>query len=136
MPTHLARLPIINPNDSTLALIWHALGYAYAGQSDSSRAYTDHLVAGATPETQWRAMWAHVARGLSHREQRQCAPALVELRQGDSTLVEVQAARADCESQLGNRAAAMTWRDRVLARRQLGLRPAETYARARMKQMK
>jgi len=136
VPTHLARLPIVNPNDSTLALVWHAVEYAYAGQSDSALAYADHLVAGAAPETQWRTMWAHVARGIVLRDKRQCAQALDELRQADSTLVEVQAARADCELQLGNRAAAVMWRDRVLARREMGLRPAEIYARARMKQMK
>jgi tetratricopeptide (TPR) repeat protein len=137
VPTHLARLPIIDPSDSSNALAWHAVAYAYAGQLDSALAYADHLTAGATRETQWRTMWAHVARGLAHRESRQCARALDELRQSDSTLVEVQAARADCESQLGNRAAAIMWRDRVLARRELRLvRPAEMYARARMQRMK
>ena len=137
VPTYLARLPIINPIDSSNALVWHAVSYAYAGQVDSALAYADHLIAGATPETQWRTTWAHVARGLAHREKRQCAQALEELRKSDSTLVDVQAALADCESQLGNRAAAIVWRDRVLARKELRLiRPAEVYARVRMKQMK
>ena len=136
VPTYLARLPVINPSDSSVALAWHAIEYAYAGQLDSALVYADHLTAGATPQTQWRANWAHFARGLVHREKRQCAQALDELRQSDSTLVEVQAARAECESQLGNRAAAVIWRDRVLARRELSLRPAEIYARVRMKQMK
>ena len=137
VPTYLARLPIINPIDSSNALVWRAVAYAYAGQLDSAMAYADHLIAGATPETQWRTTWAHVARGLAHREKRQCAQALEELRKSDSTLVDVQAALADCESQLGNRAAAVVWRDRVLARRELRLiSPAQMYARARMKQMK
>jgi tetratricopeptide (TPR) repeat protein len=136
VPKYLARLPIINPNDSSAVLAWHAIEYAYAGQSDSALAYADHLVAGATPETQWRNNWAHLARGLVQRDGRQCAKALDELRQSDSTLVEVQAARAECELQLGNRAAAVMWRDRVLARRELPLRPAEIQARVRMKQMK
>jgi tetratricopeptide (TPR) repeat protein len=135
-PTHLARLPL-NAIDSSNALIWHAVAYGYAGQLDSALAYADHLTRGATPETRSRTTWAHAARGLAYREKRQCAKALDELRQSDSTLVEVQAARADCESQLGNGAAAMVWRDRVLARRELRLiHPGEMYARARMKQMK
>ena len=136
VPKFLAGLPL-NPVDSSNALIWHAVAYAYAGQLDSALAYADHLAKGATPETQSRVNWAHAARGLAHRATRQCAKALDELRQSDSTLVEVQAARADCESQLGNRAAAMVWRDRVLARRELRLiDPGQMYARARMKQMK
>jgi tetratricopeptide (TPR) repeat protein len=136
VPTYLARLQIIDPRDSSIVLGWHSIEYAYAGQLDSALAYADHLIAGAAPETQWRANWAHVARGLAHREKRQCAQALDELRQADSTIVEVQAARAECEFQLGNRAAALIWRDRVLARHELGLRPAAVYARVRMKQMK
>ena len=136
VPTHLARLAIIDPGDSSVVLGWHAIEYAYAGQVDSALAYADHLISGTTPETQWRRNWAHIARGLAHREKRQCAQALDELRQADSTVVDVQAARAECESQLGNRAAAVMWRDRVLARRELGFRPAALYARARMKQMK
>lgn len=136
VPTHLARVAIIDPADSSIVLGWHAIEYAYAGQPDSALAYADHLIDGATPATQWRANFAHIARGLAHREKRQCAQALEELRQADSTVVDVQAARAECESQLGNRAAAVMWRDRVLARRELGLRPAAIYARARMKQMK
>ena len=135
VPAYLARLPIINPGDSSVSLVWHAVEYAYAGQLDSALAYAAHLTAGATPETQWRVNRAHLARGLAYREKRQCAQALEELRQTDSTLVDVQAARAECELQLGNRAAAVMWRDRVLARRELGLRPAEAYARVRMKQM-
>ena len=137
VPAYLARLPMVNPIDSSNALAWHALAYGYAGQLDSTTAYAEHLIAGATPQTQWRAIWAHLGRGLAYRERKQCARALDELRQSDSTLVEVQAARADCESQLGNRAAAMIWRDRVLAQRELRLiRPGDMYARARMKQMK
>lgn len=134
--TYLARLPIINSSDTSVTLAWHAIEYAYAGQHDSASAYADRLITGATPETQWRANWTHFARGLAHRAERKCTQALDELRQSDSTLVEVQAARAECESQLGNRAAAGLWRDRVLARRELGLRPAEIYARVRMKQLK
>jgi tetratricopeptide (TPR) repeat protein len=135
--THLARFPVINPSDSSNALAWNAISYGYAGQLDSALAYADHLTAGATPETQWRNMFAHLARGLAYREQRQCAKALGELRQSDSTLVEVQAARAECESQLGNRAAALVWRDRVLARRELRLANVlQMHAIARMRQMK
>jgi tetratricopeptide (TPR) repeat protein len=137
VPTYLARLPVPSPIDSSNALVWHAVAYAYARQLDSALAYADHLTAGATPETQWRTMWAHAARGLAYREMRQCARAVDELRQSDSTLVEVQAARADCELQLGNRAAAIIWRDRVLARREVWLiQPWHVDARARMKQMK
>jgi tetratricopeptide (TPR) repeat protein len=136
VPTHLARVAIVDPADSSIVLGWHAIEYAYAGQPDSALAYADHLIAGATPETQWRVNFAHIARGLAYRERRQCAQALDELRQADSTVVDVQAARAECESQLGNRAAAVMWRDRVLARRELGFRPAAVYARSRMKQMK
>ena len=137
MPSYLARFPIINPDDSANALGWHAVSYAYAGQLDSALVYADRLSAGATPQTQWRTMWAHIARGLAYAEKRQCAQAVGELRQSDSTFIEVQAARADCELQLGNRAAAMVWRDRVLARRELNLNiPRHTYARARMMRMK
>ena len=137
VPSYLARFPIINPDDSANALGWHAVSYAYAGQLDSALVYADRLSAGATPQTQWRTMWAHIARGLAYAEKRQCAQAVGELRQSDSTFIEVQAARADCELQLGNRAAAMVWRDRVLARRELNLNiPRHTYARARMMRMK
>ena len=137
VPTYLSRLPIISPSDSAGALVWRAVVYAYAGQLDSALAYADHLAAGATPQSQWRTTWAHLARGVAYLEQRQCAQAMPELRQSDSTLVEVQAARADCESQLGNHAAAIMWRDRVLARRELRLlAPAEVYAVVRMKRIK
>jgi tetratricopeptide (TPR) repeat protein len=137
VPTYLARLPIISPSDSSGALAWHAAIYAYAGQLDSALAYADHLAAGATPQSQWRTAFAHLARGVAYAEKRQCAQAVGELRQSDSTNVEVQAARADCESQLGNRAAAIMWRDRVLVQRELRLlAPAEVYARVRMKRIK
>src|SRR5205085_4987064 len=105
--------------------------------SDLVMVYSTRLLATATPQTQWRAQYAHLARGLGLQATKQCARALEEFALSDSTNAEVQAPRAECELQQGHRAAALALRDKVVASRDFSFfRPALIRARMRMVQMK
>jgi hypothetical protein len=116
--------------------LWFADAYAYAGQADSARKYADKLAARASTNA-FAGSAAHFTRGQLYLTMRQCDKALDEFRQGDSTWVEVQAGRADCETLTGHREAALRYRDLVVNRRDVNLYdPGEIRARLRMSQLR
>jgi tetratricopeptide (TPR) repeat protein len=133
---YLARIHPLAPGDSTQVEIWRGVAYAYAGQADSTLKYANKLAARASSNP-FAGRIAHFARGQLYLNMRQCDKALNEFRQSDSTWVEVEAGSADCEMQLGHRAAALRYRDLVLNRRDINLYdPGEIRARLRMSQLR
>jgi tetratricopeptide (TPR) repeat protein len=134
--TYLARLHPRAANDSAIFFANSAVDYAYAGQLDSSMAYSDRLEkVSAVP---WAATLTHHTRGLALAVARQCSRARTELAQApDSASFEVLLTRADCEFQLGNRAAGLALRDRAIASQEFVLfDPAYVRQRVRLAQMK
>jgi tetratricopeptide (TPR) repeat protein len=133
---YIAPIHASTADDSTQVEWWLATTYAYAGQADSALKYADKLAArGSNNPTVMRA--SHFMRGESYLTTRQCAKALDEFRHSDSTWVEVQAGKADCEMQAGHRAEALRYRDLVLNRRDINLYdPGEIRAHLRMSQLR
>lgn len=133
---YLAPIHASTADDSTQVEWWLATTYAYAGQADSALKYADKLAArGSNNQIVMRA--SHFMRGESYLTTRQCAKALDEFRQSDSTWVEVQAGKADCEMQAGHRTEALRYRDLVLNRRDINLYdPGEIRAHLRMSQLR
>lgn len=132
---HLAPIHAIAPSDSTQVEIWRAVAYGYAGQADSASKYADKLAARA-PNNAVAGRIAHFTRGQLHLTTRHCDKALEEFRQSDSTWVEVQAGKADCEMQAGNRVAALRLRDAVNRRDVNLFDPGEIRAHLRMSQLR
>ena len=133
---YLAPIHAIAPGDSAQVEIWRGVAYAYAGQADSTLKYADKLAARASNNPLMGRV-AHFTRGQLYMTMRQCDKALGELRQSDSTWVEVQAANAECEMQAGHRDAAIRYRDLVVNRRDVNLYdPGEIRARLRMSQLR
>ena len=125
---YLAPIHALAPGDSTQVELWLADAYAYAGQADSALKYADKLAARASNNA-FAGRAAHFTRGQLYLTMRQCDKALEEFRQSDSTWVEVQAGNADCEMQMGHRAAALRLRDVVgKSRRKQRLIQAEIQA--------
>ncbi|HEY0528247.1 MAG TPA: hypothetical protein VGD02_05425 [Gemmatimonadaceae bacterium] len=132
---YLSPIRAIEPGDS-LAMAWaKADVYAYAGQSDSTFKYADMMVR-SSPTDANVARAAHFMRGQVYLTNRQCAKALGEFRQSDSTLIEVQSGSADCEMQAGNRAAALRYRDLALRHDVNFYDAGEIRARMRMSQLR
>jgi tetratricopeptide (TPR) repeat protein len=121
VPTYLARIQPIRPSDSAQATAWRATAYARAGALDSTLKYIDRFVATSGFPASVTTPWAHMTRGVAYEHTKQCARALDELRQADTTSMDVQGALAECSLQQGDREAALRWRDRVLAQRMLNL---------------
>jgi tetratricopeptide (TPR) repeat protein len=133
---YLAPIHVLAPGDSTQVEMWRGVAYGYAGQADSTSKYADKLAARAS-NNPVAGRVAHFARGQLYLTTRQCDKALDEFRQSDSTWVEVQAGSADCAMQMGNRAAAMRYRDLVVNRHDVNLYdPGEIRARLRMAQLR
>src|SRR4029077_1935225 len=130
----LSRLHSDTPIDSAVDIVIHALAHGYAGQLDSAMAYSDRLA--NTTTVPWRQAWAHRTRGIALATAKQCDRAKAELTQADTSSVEVLAALADCEMQLGHRAAALALRDRAKKSQEFTFfRPAFIRARVRLAQM-
>ncbi len=131
MPVHA-----LAPGDTAGIDIWFSDIYAYAGRSDSTLKYVDRRLARSPTDTV-AARSAHFVLGQLYVTTGRCNDAVNEFRRSDSTFVEVQAGMAECELRLGHRAAAMVWRDRVRARRDVNFfDPGEIRARMRMAQMR
>ena len=134
--SYLGRVQPQTANDSAMHMLQYAADYAYAGQLDSSLAYSDRLAKlAAVP---WAAGYAHHTRGIALAAAKQCARARAELSQAPDTAgFEMQYTRADCEFQLGNKAAAVALRDRAIASQDFVLLdPAYVNQRKRLAQMK
>jgi len=133
---YVARRHLETANDSAIVLAIHATNSAYAGQLDSAVKYSDQLASIHT--VPWSGAVSHRARGLALAAAKQCARAKTELAQApDTASIEVLTARADCEFQLGNRAAALALRDRAMASLDFTLfDPPTVRARMRLAQMK
>lgn len=134
--SYLGRARPQTANDSAILTLQYAADYAYAGQLDSSMAYSDRLA--QISGVPWTAGYTHHARGLALASAKQCARARTELAQAPDTAgFEVQFTRADCEFQLDNRAAAIALRDRAIASQDFVLfDPAYVVQRRRLAQMK
>lgn len=136
VPKYLATLRIITPADSVPFEFSLANVYAYAGPQDSAFKYADKLAARASHNPA-AGQVAHFARGELYLQTHRCDKALPELRQSDTTTVEIQEGIAECELQLGHRAEGLRWRDRLLARRDINLTdPGELHARIRAAQLR
>jgi tetratricopeptide (TPR) repeat protein len=134
--TYLGRMRPQTASDSAIMLANYASDYAYAGQLDSAIAYSDRLaIVHGVP---WAEGIAHHTRGLAFAQVKQCGRARTEFAQAmDSTSLEVQTTRADCEFQLGNRAGGLALRDRALASQDFVLfDPSYVRHRLRLAQMK
>jgi tetratricopeptide (TPR) repeat protein len=136
MRSHLARRRPQTPTDSAIFAASYALDYAYAGQLDSAMAYSDRLE--KITSVPWTGPWTHRARGVALATAKQCSRARPELAQAaDTASLEVRLARAECELQAGNRAAALALRDRALASQDFTLfGPASVRERVRLGQVK
>jgi len=136
MRAALARIRPLTAQDTAVLLANTADDYAYAGQLDSVMAYTARLEKiSAVP---WAAGIAHHPRAVALAAIKQCARARAEFAQApDTSNFELQFTRADCEFQLGNRAAAIALRDRAIASQEFSLfDPAYVRQRVRLAQMK
>ena len=134
--SHLGKIRPQTANDTAVLILQYATDYAYAGQLDSALAYSDRLAKFSS--VPWTVAWAHHARGVALAAAKQCARARTELAQAPDTAgFETQFTRADCEFQLGNRAAAVALRDRAIASQEFVLfDPAYDRQRKRLAQMK
>lgn len=136
LEAYLAPVHALVPNDTVIIENWFASIYAQAGQSDSALKYANRLLARASTNT-FAGQVGHFALGQLYLTKHRCREALGEFRQSDTTVVEVQAGLAECEMQLGNRVAALQWRDRVRARRDVNFfDPGEIRARMQMAQLR
>jgi tetratricopeptide (TPR) repeat protein len=136
MRSYMGRMRRETAYDSALFYANYAEVYAYVGQLDSAIAYSDRLASvSAIP---WAAGLAHHTRAVALTAAKECARARTELAQApDSASFELQYARADCEFQLGNRAAGLALRDRALASPEFVLYdPMYVHERRRLAQMK
>jgi tetratricopeptide (TPR) repeat protein len=136
MRNSMARLRLQTPNDTALYFANYANNYAYLGQLDSALAYTDRLA--RFSGVPWSAGYAHHLRGVAFAAAKQCGRARTELAQApDTASLEVRVTQAECELQLGNRAAALALRDRAIASQDFVLfDPAYVRQRQRLAQMK
>jgi tetratricopeptide (TPR) repeat protein len=136
MRSYLGRATPQTANDSAILLAQYADDYAYAGQLDSVMVYSDRLA--KLSSVPWAAGAAHHTRGVALASVKQCARARTEFAQApDSSGFELQFTRADCEFQLGNRAAAVALRDRAIASQEFALFDAAyVLQRIRLAQMK
>lgn len=133
---YLAPIRPTSAGDSTQFDWLRADIYAYSGPPDSAFKYADKLAARGATDTGF-ARGAHFMRGRTYQTIGQCDKALAEFQQADSTSVEVQAGKAECEMKAGHRAAALRYRDMVLARSDINLYdPGEIRARMRMSEMR
>lgn len=136
MRAAMGRLRLQTANDTALFLLNYANNYSYLGQTDSALTYSDRLasVAGAP----WAAGYAHHMRGVALAAAKQCARARSELAQApDTGSLELRYTRAQCELELGNRAAALALRDRAIESLDFVLfDPAYVRQRQRLAQMK
>jgi tetratricopeptide (TPR) repeat protein len=132
---YMGRLRPTTANDSALFLANYAIDYAYLGQLDSAMAYSDRLATiSAVP---WAGGISHHTRAVALAAVKQCARARTEIAQADSASLEMRVTRADCEFQLGNRAAGLAARDRALATQEyVVLDPVYARHRTRLAQMK
>jgi tetratricopeptide (TPR) repeat protein len=136
MRSHLGRIRTRSATDSAILAANYAFGYAYVGQLDSALAYSDRLANITT--VPWSAPWAHRARGVALVAARQCARAQSELTQAaDTASPQVRLARAECEVQSGNRAAALAFRDHAMTSLDFAIfGPASVRDRVRLAQLK
>ncbi len=136
MRSHMSRMRRETAYDSAMFYANYAEVYAYVGQLDSAMAYSDRLA--TVTAIPWAVGIAHHTRGVALAAARQCTQARTEIAQApDSTSFELQYARADCEFQLGNRAAGIAFRDRALASSEFVLYdPMYIHERRRLAQMK
>jgi tetratricopeptide (TPR) repeat protein len=136
MRSYLSRRRPITPMDSAILLANYAFDYAYAGQVDSAIAYSDRMA--KITAVPWTAPWAHRGRGVALANARQCSRARSELAQAaDTASPQVRLARADCEMQMGNRAAALALRDQAMASFDFQIfGPSSVRERVRLAQMK
>lgn len=111
---YLDRLQPTDAVDTAVTLVMRGRAYGLAGQLDSALAVSDRLANNTSVE--WRGIWSHRVRGVALANAKQCTRALPELAQAADTMsFEVLDARAQCEIQLGHKAAALALRDRALA---------------------
>ena len=136
MRSHLARVTPLTANDTAILIAQYADDYAYAGQLDSAMAYSDRLAKVTT--VPWAPGISHHTRAVALAAVKQCDRARSELAQAPDTAgFELQLTRTECEFQLGNRAAALALRDRVVASQEFALfDPAYVKQRVRLAQMK
>jgi tetratricopeptide (TPR) repeat protein len=132
----MGRLRLQTANDTAVFLANYANNYSYLGQIDSALVYSDRL--GGVSNVPWSAGYAHHMRGVALAAAKQCARARAELSQApDTASLEMRVTRAECELQLGNRAAALALRDRAIASPDFVLfDPAYVRQRQRLAQMK
>lgn len=117
---YLDRIRPTDAQDSALTLVVRARAYGFAGQLDSALAASDRLANNTS--VAWRGPWSHHLRGVALANAKQCARALPELAQAaDTASFEVLATRAECEMQLGHKAAALALRNRALASQEFSL---------------
>ena len=121
LPTYLGRLQPITHTDSVQTAAWQAVTYARVGEIDSAFKYMDRVLATSPFPAQANSQWSHMVRGMAYKNTKQCARALGELTQSDTTGAAEQAAIAECLLEQGDRTAALRWRDRALAQRMLNL---------------
>jgi len=136
MRSYLARRRPVTPVDSAILVANYAFGYAYAGQVDSAIAYSDRLA--KITSVPWTGPWSHRGRGVALAIGKQCSRARSELVQAaDTASPQVRLARADCEMQMGNRAAALALRDQAMASFDFQIYdPASVRERVRLAAMK
>ena len=134
--SYLARMRPETANDSAILYANYAGDYGYAGQLDSALAYTDRMA--SVKGVPWTAGAAHHARGVALAAANQCSRARAELAQApDTASLEMLLTRAGCELESGNRAVALSLRDRAIASPEIVLfDPVYVRQRVRLAQMK
>jgi len=99
-------------------------------------AYTDRMA--SVKSVPWTAGAAHHTRAVALAAAKQCSRARTELAQApDTASLEILLTRAGCELESGNRAVALSLRDRAIASPEIVLfDPVYVRQRVRLAQMK